>query len=68
MPDKPRRSGRRALLTIKTRREEDGQWIAEVVELPEVVVYAGTEIEARAKAVDLALQVLTTRIRRAGGA
>ena len=36
--------------------------------LPEVVVYADTETEARAKAVDDALEVFTNRIRQAGGA
>lgn len=68
MPDRPRRRGRRPLITIKTGREEDGGWIAEVLELPDVVVYADTETEARAMVVALALQVLTTRIRQAGGA
>ena len=68
MPDRPRGGGRRPLITIDTRREEDGRWIAEVLELPDVVVYADTETGVRAMAVDLALQVLTTRIRQAGGA
>ena len=68
MPDRPRRGGRRPPITIKTGREEDGRWIAEVIELPDVVVYTDTETEARAMAVAFALQVLTTRIRQAGGA
>lgn len=68
MPDKRRRGGCRPPITIKTKREEDGRWIAEVVELADVVVDADTETEVRAMAVDLALQVLTTRIRQAGGA
>jgi len=68
VPNKPHRCGRHSLITIKTERDGDGRWIAEASELPGVVVYAHTEIEARAKAVDLALQVLTTRIRQAGEA
>jgi predicted RNase H-like HicB family nuclease len=68
MSDKPRRGGRRPLLTIKTKREGNGRWIAEVLELPDVVVCADTEIEARAEAVDLALHILTARIRQAGEA
>ena len=68
MPEKPRRGGFHPPITIKSKREGDGRWIAEVLELPEVVVYADTETEARAKAVDLALQVLTSKIRQAGEA
>jgi predicted RNase H-like HicB family nuclease len=68
MPDKPRRGGRRPPITVKSKRDGDGRWIAEVLELPEVVVYADTETEARAKAVEVALQILTSRIRQARGA
>lgn len=34
------------LLTIEVEREEDGRWIAEVLELPGVLAYGATEAEA----------------------
>jgi len=34
------------LLTIEVDREEDGRWIAEVLELPGVLAYGSTEAEA----------------------
>lgn len=33
-------------LTIEVDREEDGRWIAEVLELPGVLAYGATEAEA----------------------
>ncbi len=49
-------------LTLTVDREEDGRWIAEVPELPGVLVYGTTEAEAMAKAEVLALRVLAERI------
>ncbi len=49
-------------LTIRVEREEDGRWIAEVPELPGVLVYGASETEAMAKAEVLALRVLAERI------
>lgn len=49
-------------ITIETEIEADGRWIAEVPELPGVLVYAATEIEAKAKAQALALRVLAERL------
>ena len=49
-------------LTLVVEREEDGRWIAEVPELPGVLVYGATESEAMAKAEVLALRTLAERI------
>jgi len=49
-------------LTIELDIEEDGRIIAEVVELPGVLVYGQNESEAIAKAQVLALRVLADRI------
>jgi predicted RNase H-like HicB family nuclease len=46
--------------TVEYEQEEDGRWIAEVLELPGVMVYAPTRQEALAKA--LALRVLAERL------
>lgn len=47
---------------IEYEQEEDGRWIAEVVELPGVMVYGNTQQEAAAKAEALALRVIADRI------
>jgi len=49
-------------LTLTVEREEDGRWIAEVPELPGVLVYGASESEAMAEAEVLALRVLAERI------
>ena len=49
-------------LTIETDREEDGRWIAEVVEIPGAIVYGTTSEEAIVKVQALALRVLAARI------
>lgn len=49
-------------LTIELDTEEDGRIIAEVVELPGVLVYGQNESEAITKAQALALRVLADRI------
>jgi len=46
---------------IELEQEEDGRWIAEVVDLPGVVVYGKTPEEATAKAQALALRTLADR-------
>lgn len=53
-------------LTIETEREDDGRWIAEVPELPGVMVYGGTRDEAVAQAEVLALRVLAENIEEDG--
>ena len=48
--------------TVEYEREEDGRWLAEVVEMPSVLAYGGTSDEAIAKAQALALRVLADRL------
>ena len=43
--------------TIELELESDGRWIAEVVDIPGVMVYGNTKDEAFAKAQALALRV-----------
>jgi predicted RNase H-like HicB family nuclease len=45
------------VLTIELEQEVDGRWIAEVIELPGVMVYGKTRGIALAKAQNLAAQV-----------
>lgn len=54
--------------TIETDREDDGRWIAEVPELPGVMVYGQTEQEVISKVEALALRVVADRIEEAGNA
>ena len=49
-------------LNIECEREEDGRWLAEVPELPGVLVYGSTADEAMAKAEALALRVMAERL------
>ena len=48
--------------TIETEREEDGRWIAEVLEIPGAMVYGPTTADAIAKAQALALRILAERL------
>ncbi|MCY4450874.1 MAG: type II toxin-antitoxin system HicB family antitoxin [Immundisolibacterales bacterium] len=48
--------------TVETEAEEDGRWIAEIVELPGAMQYGGSRGEAVARAEALALRVLAERI------
>jgi predicted RNase H-like HicB family nuclease len=50
------------ILRIETELEADGRWLAEVPELPGVLVYGQTEREARARVQALALRVLADRL------
>ena len=47
---------------VELGREEDGRWIAEVVEIPGALAYASTGDEAVAKAKALSLRVLADRL------
>ena len=49
-------------LTLEFEQEADGRWIAEVVELPGVLVYGATRDEATARVKALALRVLADRL------
>ena len=48
--------------TVEYEQEEDGRWLAEVLELPGVLAYGQTSEEATAKAQALALRVLADRL------
>jgi predicted RNase H-like HicB family nuclease len=54
--------------TIEIDREEDGRWIAEVPELPGVMVYGQTREEAVSRVEALALRVLADQIEQSGNA
>ena len=47
---------------IEIEQEEDGRWIAEVVDLSGVLAYGKTPEEAKAKVQALALRVLADRL------
>jgi predicted RNase H-like HicB family nuclease len=51
----------RAQFTVETDREEDGRWIAEVVELPGVLVYGATREDAIRRVWALAAEVVADR-------
>ncbi|QBQ54004.1 type II toxin-antitoxin system HicB family antitoxin [Nitrosococcus wardiae] len=48
--------------TIETEQEEDGRWIAEVIELPGVMMYGETRDTAILQVEALALRVLADQI------
>jgi len=47
---------------VETEPEEDGRWIAEVVDLPGVLAYGLNRADAVAKAKALAFRVLADRL------
>jgi predicted RNase H-like HicB family nuclease len=47
---------------VEIEQEEDGRWIAEVVELPGALAYGQTSQEATAKVQALALRVVADRL------
>ncbi|HEY8203593.1 MAG TPA: hypothetical protein VIF81_02615 [Pyrinomonadaceae bacterium] len=53
--------------TVEFEREDDGRWLAEVLELPGVLAYGQTSDEAIAKAQALALRALADRLEHAEG-
>jgi predicted RNase H-like HicB family nuclease len=50
------------MLRVEVEREEDGRWIAEVVDLPGVLSYGPTRDEAIERAKALSLRVLADRL------
>lgn len=48
--------------TIEHEQESDGCWLAEVPELPGVMAYGTTSMEAMSKAEVLALRVIADRL------
>jgi len=53
---------------VEYEQEEDGRWLAEVLELPGVLAYGQTADEAIAKAQALALRVLADQLEHGEGA
>lgn len=51
---------------IEVEQEEDGRWIAEVVEIPDAMAYGSTLREATAKVQALTLRVLAERLEHGG--
>ena len=51
--------------TVEYERENDGRWLAEIVEVPGVLAYGKNSDEAIAKAQALALRVLADRLEHA---
>ncbi len=49
-------------LTVEIEQEKDGRWIAEVTDLPGVLVYGQTSDEAVTQVQALALRVLADRL------
>jgi predicted RNase H-like HicB family nuclease len=47
---------------VECEQEEDGRWIAEVVEIPGALAYGRTQEEARARVSALALRVVADRL------
>jgi hypothetical protein len=45
-------------LTVEFDREEDGRWIAEILEIPGCIMYGRSKEEVRAKVISLARMVL----------
>ena len=56
--------GRERLITFKveTEREDDGRWLAEVIELPGVLAYGETQEAAVSRVQALALRVMAERL------
>jgi predicted RNase H-like HicB family nuclease len=53
--------------TVEYEQENDGRWLAEVLELPGVLAYGKSSDEAIAKAQALALRVLADRLEHGEG-
>ena len=54
-------------MKIEIEREEDGRWIAEIPELPGVMVYGDTRNQVISKAEALALRVMADRLEHGEG-
>jgi predicted RNase H-like HicB family nuclease len=50
------------IFKIEIEQEDDGRWIAEVLELPGVLAYGATPNEVRAKVQALALRVVAEQL------
>ena len=47
---------------VEFEREDDGRWIAEVPELPGVLAYGASQLEAEARVKALALRVVADQL------
>lgn len=56
------RSAKQMRLTIETEREDDGRWLAEVMELAGVMAYGESRKDAMRRAKALALHVVAERL------
>jgi predicted RNase H-like HicB family nuclease len=52
---------------VEIEREEDGRWLADVVEIPGAMAYGDNADDALAKAIALALHVIADRIEHGEG-
>ena len=52
--------------TLECEQEDDGRWLAEVLELPGALAYGESKDSAMAKAEALALRVLAERLEHGG--
>ena len=50
------------MFSVEVEREDDGRWIAEVVDLPGVLAYGDSRDEAVKRAQSLSLHVLADRL------
>jgi predicted RNase H-like HicB family nuclease len=50
------------VLKIELDQEDDGRWIAEVIEIPGAMAYGATAEQAKAKAQAIALRALADRL------
>jgi predicted RNase H-like HicB family nuclease len=55
------------MLRVEVEREDDGRWIAEVVELPGVLAYGASRDEAVDAAKALSLRVMADRLENGEG-
>jgi len=53
--------------TVEFEREEDGRWLAEVLELPGVLAYGQTSDDANVRVQTLTLRTLADRLEHAEG-
>ena len=54
--------------TVEYEQEDDGRWLAEVLEMPGVLAYGQSSDEAIARAQALALRVLADQLEHGEGA
>jgi len=50
------------ILTIELDQEDDGRWIAEVIDIPGALAYGASPEQAKAKAKAIALRVLADQL------